>query len=82
MRTAPSSTLAGAMPLRPLGWAGLLLCVPSGYRLAKVEGAGVRGRIDLVDDRRLRLSVEWHMVRQSVRRFDPRRAHPTGNSRN
>jgi hypothetical protein len=65
---------ASPIPLRPLGWAGLLLWLPAHYRLAKVIGSGSRGRLDLIDHQRLRVSMAWSTERLFLRRFKARAA--------
>lgn len=61
----------GLPPLRPLGWAGLLMPVPANWNLFLVEGDANIGKLGLSDHERPRLRLQWGAVTR--RRFDPDR---------
>ncbi len=50
--------------LVPFAWAGLILNVPSDYRLVRIDGHARKGLIGLADDQKLRLELAWGMPRK------------------
>lgn len=61
---AGKPTPAATDDLVPFAWAGLILNVPSDYRLVRIDGNARKGMIGLADDQRLRLELAWGMPRK------------------
>jgi hypothetical protein len=54
--------------MRWLGWAGLLMPIPTSFRLAKIDGKARKGSLVLADDERPRVEIAWATVTRG--RFD------------